>query len=243
MVGRHVFTERDSEHAPGDARAVRHPDAIAFGDYGNNCHGTAREGNRFEGRHTGEFYKSVPPHQIPCGTLVPREVANLLVPVAASSSHVGFCALRLEPIWMSLGEAAGHAAHLANAGNVAVQEISVARLQARLHASGAGTIYVSDVLPGHRDFAAVQWWGTSGGLHGLASTPVKPGQRGRNISGQYYEAYPFHAAELDLPLQPHLKVRWLALARSLGANDEALVEETTRGGFIRRAFNWAGAGK
>jgi hypothetical protein len=239
MVGRHVFTERDSEHAPGDARAVRHPDAIAFGDYGNNCHGTGREGNRFEGRHTGEFYKSVPPYQIPYGTLVPRDVENLLVPVAASSSHVGFCALRLEPIWTSLGEAAGHAAHLANAGIVSVQEISIRSLQARLHAAGAGTIYVSDVLPGHRDFAAVQWWGTAGGLHGLAPAPVKPGQRGKNILGQYYEAYPFHAAELDLPLNPELKARWLELARSLGLDPDQLDAQPTRGGFIRRAFELA----
>ena len=103
MQGVYVFTHRDSEHAPDDARAVLHWDAIATGDYGNNCHGTERQGTRFDGRHTGEFYHPVPPYQIPYGVLLPPDLDNLLVPVAASSSHVGFCALRLEPIWMSLG--------------------------------------------------------------------------------------------------------------------------------------------
>ena len=116
-----------------------------MGDYGNNCHGTAHEGPRFGGKHTGEFYNAVPPYQIPYGVLVPREVENLLVPVAVSSSHVGFCALRYEPIWMSLGQAAGHAAAIAIARGVSVQRVSVPRLQSRLHADGAATIYISDI--------------------------------------------------------------------------------------------------
>ena len=65
------------------------------------------------GRHTGEFYKGVAPYQIPYGVLVPKNMRNLLVPTACSASHVGFCALRLEPIWMSLGGAAGFAADMA----------------------------------------------------------------------------------------------------------------------------------
>lgn len=125
MTGLRIFTENDAAPAPGDARAVLHRDSIAAGDYGLNCHGTAHEGPRFGGKHTGEFYKHVAPYQIPYGTLAPREVANLLVPVAASASHAGFCGLRLEPIWMSLGQAAGHAAHLALTLRKRVQSVPV----------------------------------------------------------------------------------------------------------------------
>ena len=200
MIGEYVFTERDTDYAPEDARSVLHKESIAMGDYGPNCHGTGHEGSRFGGKHTGEFYKPVAPYQIPYGVLLAPGMENLLVPGAVSSSHVGFCALRLEPIWMSLGQAAGHAAHLAHAKHRPLQRVPIADLQARLHQAGAATIYVSDVLPGHADFAAVQWWGTAGGLHGLAPTPEKPGQRGKNIIGQYYEAFPDHAAELDKPL-------------------------------------------
>lgn len=231
MIGQYVFTERDSDYAEGDARAVLQTDAIASGDYGNNCHGTAHEGPRFGGKHVGEFYKACPPYQIPYGVIVPKTLENLLVPTAVSSSHVGFCALRLEPIWMSLGQAAGHAAHLSIHAQAPVQQVSVGRLQARLHHVGSATIYVSDVLPGHADFALVQWWGTAGGLHGLFPTPQKRGERGRNLHGQYFEAYPYHAAELDKLLDGSTAQRWQALAKAL-----QLESPVVRAGMTRREF-------
>jgi hypothetical protein len=240
MIGQHVFKQQDSEYAPGDARAVLHRDAIAMGDYGNNCHGTAHEGPRWGGRHTGEFYNPVPPYQIPYGVLVPKEVTNLLVPVAASSSHVGFCALRLEPIWMSLGQAAGHAAALANKDNVPVQRVNVAKLQELLVADRSALIYTSDVPPGHKLFAAVQWWGTLGGLHGLQPTPAKLGQRGKNLHGQYFAAWPDHHVELDKVLDAELAERWTALAKKeAGVPVEMLPKadgKTTRGEFIAAAY-------
>lgn len=236
MIGRHVYIQQDSEHAPGDARAKLFKDAIAMGDYGNNCHGTSHEGPLIGGRHGGELYNPVPPYQVPYGTLVPNEVENLLVPVAVSSSHIGFCALRLEPIWMSLGQAAGHAAVLAVGDGRGVAAVSVAELQQRLHADGAATVYASDVLPGHSLFAAVQWWGTAGGLHGLEPMPAKPGQRGRNLHGQYFEANPGHEVGLDTPLEPALRSRWLELARELGALADTLATAATRGEFIAAAY-------
>jgi hypothetical protein len=241
MVGQHVFVERDADHAPGDARAVLHPDAIAIGDYGNNCHGTHHEGPRFGGTHTGEFYRAVVPYQIPYGVLVPREMDNLLVSGAVSSSHVGFCALRLEPIWMSLGQAAGYAAQQAHATHQPVQRIDVSRLQRRLHVAGAATIYTSDVLPGHVDFAAVQWWGTHGGWHGLAPQPAKLGQRGTNIHGQYFQAFPRHAVELEKPLDEPLVTRWRQLANRLRLTGDLPTVDgrTTRGDWIRAAWSLA----
>jgi hypothetical protein len=242
MQGQHIYSQRDSEHAPGDARAILHLDAIAMGDYGNNCHGTAHEGPRFGGRHTGEFYNPVPPYQIPYGVLLPRNIDNLLVPGAVSSTHVGFCALRLEPIWMSLGQAAGHAAGMAVKSRQSVQSIKIAALQRTLHREKSATIYVSDVPPGHPDFEAVQWWGTAGGLHGLEPMPAKPGQRGKNLHGQYYEANPGHEAGLDRPMKADLLARWRDLAMKLGVERGQLpadASQTTRGEFIRAAFRLA----
>jgi hypothetical protein len=237
MVGSHIFIQADSEPAKGDARAVLHPDAIAMGEYGNNCHGTAHEGPRFGGNHTGEFYHVGPPYQIPYGVIVPLKVENLLVPVAVSSSHVGFCALRLEAIWASLGQAAGHAAHLARAARVPVQRVTVKQVQDRLHRTGAATIYVSDVLPGHPDFAAVQAWGAKGGLHGLAAPP-KGSPRGKTIHGQYSETYPNHEVQLDKVLDAELAERWLELAEKVGLPIEKLPKadgKLTRGDWVRAA--------
>jgi hypothetical protein len=239
MTGEYVFTERDTDCAPADARAVLHKDAIAMGDYGPNCHGTSHQGSRFGGQHTGEFYKMVAPYQIPYGVMIPKGYENLLVTGAVSASHVGFCAIRMEPIWMSLGEAAGHAAHLARRKHGMVQTVSVRKIQELLHAEGAATVYVSDVLPGNPDFVAVQWWGTAGGLHGLAATPEKPGQRGKNIFSQYYETFPGHAAELDKPLDPELATQWQKLANDLNIDVLALPKadgKTTRGAWLRAAW-------
>ncbi len=236
MVGRYVFTERDTECAAGDARAVFRRDAIAMGDYGLNCHGTAHAGPRFGGRHEGEFYKHVAPYQIPYGVLTPKRMRNLLVPVAASSSHVGFCGLRLEPIWTSLGQAAGFAARKAVERNVSVQDVSVSAVQKHMRQAGAAVIYVSDVLPGSKDFQAVQWWGSLGGLHGLSPRVGKAGQRGKHIEGQYFEAFPGHAAELKRALDAKLRNRWLRLLPANAGKIQALQQAKTRGEFIRLAY-------
>lgn len=238
MIGQHVYVQQDSEHAPSDARAKLFTDAIAMGDYGNNCHGTSHEGPQIGGKHGGEMYNPVPPYQIPYGALVPKasECTNLLVPVALSSSHVGFCALRLEPIWMSLGQAAGHAAAMAVQQGQPVQDVAVKALQTKLIQDHSALIYLSDVLPGHAAFDAVQWWGTAGGLHGLNPMPKKPGQRGKNLHGQYFEANPGHEAALTQALDDSTRTRWVKLAQDLGIESPALAKATTRGEFIQAAF-------
>ena len=234
MVGMRVYTEADTEYAPNDSRSRLHPDSIAVGEYSHNCHGTGHEGPMIGGRHTGEFYKGVAPYQIPYGVLVPKKMHNLLVPTACSASHVGFCALRLEPIWMSLGGAAGFAADMALSASVSVQEVDVEALKRRVWSSGGATIHVSDVLPSQPDFIAVQWWGSLGGLHGIEPAPEKPGTRGKPIVSQYFEAFPGHAIKLDQPLDEELKNRWNRLARQHGLPEPAA--STTRGDWIRAAF-------
>lgn len=239
MRGAYVFVQQDAEHAADDARAPLHTDSIAMGDYGLNCHGTAHTGSRFGGQHTGEFYQPGPPYQIPYGTILPPEhggVDNLLVPVAVSATHVGFCAIRLEPIWTSLGQAAGLAAAIACERKCSVHRVPVAEIQSRLHRAGAATIYVSDVLPGHPDFAMVQWWGTAGGFHGLAPKPAIPGPRGKSICSQYYEAFPEHAADLDRPLDAPTAARWPALAKKLEIPNPPSTDGKTRGAWLREVW-------
>lgn len=234
LVGQHVFTGHDTRLALNDARSILHPDAIAIGDYIHNCHGTGRTGTRFDGQHEGEFYDKVQPYQIRYGVIVPAKTENLLVPVACSASHFGFAALRLEPIWSSLGQAAGWAADVALATAKSVQDIDVSTLQRRLHADRSATLYVSDVPPGSSDFAAVQWFGTRGGFHGLVSlaTPAAP----RGLGGQYTEAFPDHTASLAEHLTPELRAKW---ERFLPAGQPAPANARTRGEWLRAAFTAA----
>lgn len=243
MLGQYVFTQKDVERAPGThhARAVFQADSIAMGDYGPNCHGTAHEGPQIGGQHTGEFYQRAAPYQIPYGTLLPKNVQNLAVPVACSSSHVGFCALRLEPIWMSLGQATGAAILIAQKEDAALHHVAPQEIRRLLHAAGAATIYTSDVPEESRDFRAVQWWGSLGGLvaidRGLEDEPAEYGRRGSQVIGQYYAAFPEHAVDLHKPMDDDLRSEWTKLAAKQGIAGGELATARTRGEFIHAAWN------
>lgn len=75
---------------------------------------------------------------IPYRAITPKaeECKNLLVPVCVSSSAVAFCAIRLEPTWMHLGEVSGMAASLAIRGGKAVQDIDIKQLQGNIVKAG-----------------------------------------------------------------------------------------------------------
>jgi len=236
MQGVHIYSQPDSEAAPGDARTKFFPDTIAMGDYGNNCHGTFHEGPRFGGKHTGEFYNPVPPYQIPYGVLLPKTLDNLLVPVAVSSTHVGFCALRLEPIWMSLGQAAGFAASQAIREDIPVGKVSVSNLQAKLITDRSALTYFSDLPLESPDFTNVQRWAAAGAFMGIEPAQPKNAVRGKKIHGQYNEANPGHAANLDQPLDAALSERWADLTTKMKIAPEKIAtarSKATRGEFIR----------
>jgi hypothetical protein len=212
MKGVHIFTQNDTKPTDEDVRLPLKGDSIAIGDYSHNCHGTGRTGTRFEGKHGGEFYLRNAPFQIPYNTLVPKQVTNLLVPVATSSSHVGFGALRLEPIWTAMGHAAGLAAHIAlDDSKPVVQNVAVRKLQLLLHQHRAATLYVSDVPPNSPDFQAVQWLGLIGGLHGLYKPENGKQPEWKKLFGQYAHAYPMHDAGLEKTMDEDLLKYWLSL--------------------------------
>lgn len=236
MQGVHVYSQQDTAPAFNDARSVFHDDSIAVGDYSHNCHGTGHLGPLFGGKHTGEFYAQSAPYQIPYGVLIPKKVDNVIVPVACSSTHVGFCALRLEPIWISLGQAAGLAATMAIDDLVPVQYVEIKPLQRRLHQQGSATIYVGDVPPSHADFQAVQWLGQSGGFHGLLARQKQPGERGKFIQSQYFEKFLGHDIQLDERLTDETKARWLRLVKNEKIESERFEQAMTRGEFIQRAW-------
>jgi hypothetical protein len=54
------------------------------------------------------------------------------VPVCVSASHIAMTSIRMEPVWMILGESAGVAAAMAVAENLPVQQIEYSQLKAKL---------------------------------------------------------------------------------------------------------------
>lgn len=65
-----------------------------------------------------------------------REAANLLVPVALSASHIAYGSIRMEPVFMILGQSAAAAASIAIDDQIAVQDVDYDKLRARLTSEG-----------------------------------------------------------------------------------------------------------
>jgi hypothetical protein len=78
------------------------------------------------------------PYEIAYGSLVPKkgQGSNLLVPVAMSASHIAYGSIRMEPVFMILGQSAATAAVFAIDGNLSVQQVPYVKLREQLLKDG-----------------------------------------------------------------------------------------------------------
>jgi hypothetical protein len=165
LVGVYTLSERDLTLAPGSGRAPVHRDSIAAGEYPIDSFPVRK---REPGRDVAlEGYilmldRFTKPYQIPYRILVPKRVDALLVPVAASTTHVAFSSIRLEPTWMALGQAAATAADIAIRQGVEVRDAPTELLQQTLLRHGQVLTYFDDLDRDDPAFAALQYFGTKG---------------------------------------------------------------------------------
>ncbi len=139
MIGQFVMTENELRFK----KPV--PQSVGMGSYGMDSHNVQRYVTA-EGyvENEGDVETGIPPYMIAYGCIVPRtgECKNLLVPVCVSSSHIAYGSIRMEPVFMILGQSASTAAVLAleqaeKAGeSVSVQSVDYSGLRARLIADG-----------------------------------------------------------------------------------------------------------
>ena len=134
MQGAFVMTE----HEIMGRRDV--PKPVGMGSYTMDSHNVQRyitpEGYV---QNEGDVGVSPPePYQIAYGSLVPKEgqAQNLAVPMALSASHIAFGSIRMEPVFMILGQSAATAAVLAIENDQAVQDVDYDALRARLLGDG-----------------------------------------------------------------------------------------------------------
>lgn len=134
MVGRYVMTEHEL------LKRRPTPEPVGMGSYGIDSHNIQRyitpEGYVQNEGDIGVSTKG--PYQISYGSLVPKksQVTNLLVPVCVSSSHIAYGSIRMEPVFMVLGQSAATAAALAIDQHIAVQDVPYEKLRERLLADG-----------------------------------------------------------------------------------------------------------
>jgi len=115
-------------------------DSVGQGAYTLDSHNTQRFVHNGMVMNEGDIqtHLSGKPYGISYRSIVPNaeECENLLVPWALSSTHIAFGSIRMEPVFMILGQSAGTAASMAIDSDIAVQDVPYAELRKRLIADG-----------------------------------------------------------------------------------------------------------
>lgn len=140
MVSSYVVMQKDMEGKTDPA------DSVGLASYGVDDWpyatipfngGVALSGGDFSMLYLEEKFRGI--YKIPYRAITPheRECRNLFVPVCCSASHIAMTSIRMEPVWMTLGEAAGVAASMAIEANAPVQSVDYGKLRSKLRTLGA----------------------------------------------------------------------------------------------------------
>lgn len=130
MIGRYVMTENEL------LKRKPTPESIGMGSYGMDSHNIQRYVTP-DGyvQNEGDIGVSTNgPYQIALGSILPEQdqCTNLLVPVCVSSSHIAFGSIRMEPVFMILGQSAATVGVMAMDRDTAVQQVPYTDLSKRL---------------------------------------------------------------------------------------------------------------
>lgn len=134
MKGKFIMTENEVL----GRKKVAH--SIGMGSYSLDSHNTQRyvKPDGFVQNEGDIGVSPEKPYQIDLGSLLPEreECTNLLVTVCVSSSHIAFGSIRMEPVFMILGQSAGTVAAMALDKKKDIHDLSYEEIKARLVADG-----------------------------------------------------------------------------------------------------------
>ena len=137
MVSDYIVTQKDMEGRTNPA------DSVGLASYGVDewpyatvaLNGkVALMGGYYSMLYLEDEHRGI--YRIPYRSIVPKkeQCANLLVPVCVSASHIAMTSIRMEPVWMILGESTGVAASMAVKSGSAVQDVPYSELYPKLRA-------------------------------------------------------------------------------------------------------------
>jgi hypothetical protein len=130
MVGEYVMTEAN---CVGDEVVE---DGVGMAAYTMDSHNIQRlvvdkDGKKMVKNEGNVEIGGFGPYPISYRSLIPQsgDAKNLFVPVALSASHIAYGSIRMEPVFMVLGQSSAVAASMAIDGNLAVQDVDTRELQ------------------------------------------------------------------------------------------------------------------
>lgn len=165
IEGLYTLTESDlhKDLRGNGIRGPLHSESVAIGMYPMDSHNvrnptTRNAGPYGEGAAEGDFHlESVTgPYQIPYGVMVPENRKGILFPVCISSTYLAMSSVRMEPVWSSLGQAAGVAAVQALDNGKELSEQDVSSIQDELLRQGSYLFFYKDLSGDAPEFEAVQ---------------------------------------------------------------------------------------
>jgi hypothetical protein len=156
MVGEYVMTQH---HCQGREIVT---DAIGMAAYTMDSHNCSRLIINGMVKNEGDVQVGgFPPYPISYRSLTPKlsECRNLLVPVCLSATHIAFGSIRMEPVFMVLGQSAAVAACIAINAKIAVQEVDVKKIQAVLKNNPLADGSTPEVLVDNEDKESITMTG------------------------------------------------------------------------------------
>jgi lysophospholipase L1-like esterase len=149
MVCDYVMTEHNC------LSQIKAEDSVGMGEYNMDSHNCQRfishEGGTAHAKNEGDVQQHIPhPYPISYRSLVPREAecTNLFVPVCLSATHIAYGSIRMEPVFMVLGQSSATAAAMAIDAKIPVQKVDYAKLRERLLADGQNLDWTGKAPPG-----------------------------------------------------------------------------------------------
>ena len=134
MVSDYVMSQRNCE----GYEVIDDP--VSMAAYGMDSHHVQRfvDANGFVQNEGNVEAWGFPPYPVSYRSIVPKkgECGNLLVPVCVSSTHIAFGSIRMEPVFMILGQSAAVAACMAIDEKIAVQDVEYEKLKQLLLEKG-----------------------------------------------------------------------------------------------------------
>jgi hypothetical protein len=146
-------------------------DGVGLAAYGMDSHNCQRIVVNGMVKNEGDVeYGGFPPYPVSYRSLTPqrRECTNLLVPVCVSSTHIAYGSIRMEPVFMVLGQSAAVAASMALDARCAVQDVDIAALRKTLRDDPYLDGTTPEILTDDTDIDKVRrqwWWAKRFGTH------------------------------------------------------------------------------
>jgi len=186
MIGEYVMTQANCE----GKRKVN--DGIALGAYTMDSHNCQRIVVKGQVKNEGNVeVGGFGPYPISYRAIVPKkeEATNLLVPVCLSATHIAYGSIRMEPVFMVLGQSAAAAAVMAMDQQVSVQDVPVKELQHQLKINPLAEWAPPDILCDNADTrharaSSKKWQVVTEGGYGRDFMITDPTRENKFLSGK-----------------------------------------------------------